>query len=292
MVRIAIFAHYDKDGVVHDYVLGYLKYLKEVADKVIFIADNYAEKREKDKVKNLVDYAEFSPHGEYDFGSYKRGYSYAKINGWLNSADELIFCNDSCFCVKSLIPVFEAMSERSCDFWGITESNEIQNHLQSYFLVFKSNVFNSKVFVDHINSVTHKNNFVDIVKCYEVPFASKLNEASFTGRGYVQFRKICNPTCYPYKTYKNGVPLIKKKVFAIEKYCDESLWLILMLLLKNKLLRSYVEEYFSVSSFVILGKFYKRVLFHFFFQKKITKSGKLRIKICKIPVYAKRIDKR
>lgn len=258
MSRIAVFAAYDKDGIVHDYVLGYLKYLKEVADKIIFIADNYADEKEQNKLKELVDYAEFSPHGEYDFGSYKRGYHYAKMNGWLDRANELIFCNDSCFCISSLMPVFETMRKKSWDFWGMTKSHEIQDHLQSYFLVFNSKVFNSAAFINHINSITHKNSFIDIVRCYEVPFTFKLNQASFVSSEYIQFNTGINPNFYPYTTYKKGMPLVKKKNFSMFEYSKDPWWLIWVMLQKNKLFKNYVDECFSKNSSAILVKFYKR----------------------------------
>lgn len=282
MNRIAVFASYDKDGIVHDYILGYLRYLKEVADKIIFIADNYADKQEQNKLKELVDYAEFSPHGEYDFGSYKRGYHYAEINGWLDSANELIFCNDSCFCISSLMPVFKTMRKKSWDFWGMTKSHEIQDHFQSYFLVFNSKVFNSTVFINHINSITHKNSFMDIVKCYEVPFTFKL-EASFVSSEYIQFNKDINPTFYPYTTHKKGMPLIKKKVFSMFDYSKDPLWLIWVMLQKNKRFKNYVEECFSTNSFVLLGNFYKRKILNFIYHKKIS-NNKIKIKIFNITV--------
>lgn len=283
MNRIAIFASYDKDGIVHDYVLGYLRYLKEVADKIIFIADNYADEYEQNKLKELVDYAEFCPHGEYDFGSYKRGYYYAKSNGWLDSANKLIFCNDSCFCTSSLIPVFEIMEKRSCDFWGMTKSHEIQDHLQSYFLVFNSNVFNSEVFINHLSSVTHKNGFIDVVKCYELPFTRKLNDAGFASDGYIEFNNKRNPTFYPYKTYKKNMPLIKKKVFSIVNYCKDPLWLMLILIHKNKPFKNCIEEYFSSKSYVFLGNLYKARFINFVYQKKIKKNKEIIVKILKIP---------
>ncbi|MBR2922356.1 MAG: hypothetical protein IKC10_03440 [Alphaproteobacteria bacterium] len=287
MTRIVVFASYDKDGIVHDYVLGYLRYLKEVADKIIFIADNYADEYEQNKLKELVDYAEFCPHGEYDFGSYKRGYYYAKSNGWLDSANKLIFCNDSCFCTSSLIPVFEIMEKRSCDFWGMTKSHEIQDHLQSYFLVFNSNVFTSKTFIEHINNVTHKDNFMDVVRCYELPFTSKLNDASFVSSEYIQFNNNINPTFYPYKTYKKGMPLIKKKIFSTFDYGKDSLWLIYVLLQKNKLFKKHVEECFSANSFAILGNIYKRRLLNFIYHKTISRN-KIKIKIFNITVFKTR----
>ena len=66
--RIVVFAAFDKGGIVHNYVLTYLKKLKAVADKIIFIADNEASETERQKLNGLADIAVFKPHGEYDFG--------------------------------------------------------------------------------------------------------------------------------------------------------------------------------------------------------------------------------
>ena len=68
-MRIVIFAAYDKLGIVREDVLTYLHYLKEIADRIIFISDNTASKGEEKKLHKLVDYAQFQPHGEHDFGS-------------------------------------------------------------------------------------------------------------------------------------------------------------------------------------------------------------------------------
>ena len=40
MKRVVIFAHYDKDNIVDDYVIYYLKALKEVASEIIFVSCN------------------------------------------------------------------------------------------------------------------------------------------------------------------------------------------------------------------------------------------------------------
>lgn len=39
MNRITIFAHYDRDAVIDEYVLYYLRGLKEVAARVLFVSD-------------------------------------------------------------------------------------------------------------------------------------------------------------------------------------------------------------------------------------------------------------
>lgn len=173
MSTVAIFASYDQNGVVHDYVLAYLRYLRQVCDQILFIADNQSTPSEKKKLDGLADFVLFQKHGEYDFGSYKRGYLKAQELGWLQDAEELVLCNDSCFCVDSLEPIFEKMRLQETDFWGMTKSVEVCPHLQSFFLVFKKNVFSSSLFRDYLLSVT-KQEYWDVVLKYETPLLQYL----------------------------------------------------------------------------------------------------------------------
>ena len=117
---MAIFAGYDKDGIVDDYVIYYLKELKKVAD-IVFVYDNTFFKEELDKVKNLTIHQICEKHGEYDFGSYKRGFLWAKEQDILNKYDSLVFCNDSVYGpfypLEQIFNKFE--NDRDVDFWGM-----------------------------------------------------------------------------------------------------------------------------------------------------------------------------
>ena len=287
MSRLAIFASYDKQGIVHDYVISYLKRLKRVSDKIIFIADNHAKAEEKQKLNGLVEFCSFAPHGEYDFGSYKRGYQYAMQQGLLETADELILCNDSCFSVMDFDQMFSEMSQRDCDFWGVTDSLEIKHHLQSYFLVFKKNVFTHQKFANWLGAVTKQNTVVEVIYNYELPLKSFLENEGFKGLGYV--KAICdyNPTTKPLTLIRQGVPLVKKKVFSLREASRESVrYLCFILSIKFRVsykdICAYYRGTFSRFFPLFLSRDFDSVK-RFFYQKKITKSGKLRIKILKIP---------
>src|SRR5574344_1215747 len=93
--RIAIFAHFDKDNIIDDYVVYFLKALKSVSDKIIFVSANDLSDFEIKKVDNICEKIISEKHDEYDFGSYKRGFLYLLENNI--EPDELIFANDSCF---------------------------------------------------------------------------------------------------------------------------------------------------------------------------------------------------
>ncbi len=125
--KSAVFAHYDNKNTVHDYVIFCLKELKKIADNIIFVSDCTLDDIECDKIKPFCSEIIAKPHGEYDFGSYKRGYQYLKENNLLDDVDELIFANDSCF--GPFMPfgeVFDKMKSKDekwrCDFWGISKN--------------------------------------------------------------------------------------------------------------------------------------------------------------------------
>lgn len=114
---IAIFAFYSKDAKIHNYTIYYLKELKKVVDAIVFVADNELAPTEIVKLEGIVIHSLCKRHGCYDFGSYKRGFLWAEENALLNDAEELIFCNDSCYGpVYPFQEVFDVMQDCEEDF--------------------------------------------------------------------------------------------------------------------------------------------------------------------------------
>ena len=57
MNRLCVFAHYDRDGLIEDYVLYYLQALKEVCYDIIFVSDCDIQATELEKlfpITNMV----------------------------------------------------------------------------------------------------------------------------------------------------------------------------------------------------------------------------------------------
>jgi hypothetical protein len=69
--RICLFAGYDPDGIVDDYVIDFIKELSKYSD-VYYLMDNNVDKEELKKLSPYVKKAWAFRHGEYDFGSYSR----------------------------------------------------------------------------------------------------------------------------------------------------------------------------------------------------------------------------
>lgn len=180
--RLAIFASYSQSAVIEDYVVHYLKALSEVVDGIVFIMDNPVMSGEIDKIGDYIIYAECKRHNEYDFGSYKRGFEYLSRNDLLKEVDELIVCNDSCY--GSLFPfndIFHLMNNRGreIDFWGISGNNTIKFHIQSFFYVFKKEVFNSRRFSEFLLSVKEECDVKGVILYYEIEFTEILRKEGF-----------------------------------------------------------------------------------------------------------------
>lgn len=288
--RIAIFAAYDADGIVHDYVCTYIRHLSEVAQHIIVVYDNYLSESEKTKISPLVDCIIADRHTEYDFGSYKRGYKYAIDSGLLANADELIFANDSCLCLGSFVPAFEKMKEKCCDFYGATENVQFEVHLQSYFLVFRKQVFNHFEFKNFIFSICKQQSYMNIVMNYEIGLTRLLKNLSF------KYMSVCgrfttkNPCFFPSAIYKNGMPLLKKKYLTGSAlYMFRELFFLSHFLAENIEVCRDIEDIFGNSK-QCLRRLYSKKICSLFYEKCVEKErGVMKIKIFRIQIFKKKI---
>lgn len=195
MNRLCVFAHWDKDNIIDDYVVYYLQKLSSVCTTIIFVSD-CPELENLEVLDGIVDFSLIKKHGEYDFGSYKRGFLFANEKGII--FDELLFANDSCYGpFYSLENIFTKMDKKKCDYWGLTQNSygvekrgniEVaiwSPHIQSYFLNFKKQVFESNIFNKFINSIKREDNKNIIITKYEVGLSKLLQNNGFKGSVYI-----------------------------------------------------------------------------------------------------------
>ncbi len=293
--RLVIYAAYDADGFVDKADIDYIQALQEVADNIIYIADNELIAGEAEKISKEVCYIKAEKHGEYDFGSYKRGFMYAKEHGMLDDIDELILCNDSCYApIHPFKPIFDKMQNEQIDFWGITENIEIARHIQSYFMVFRPQVFKSQEFENFLASVKPQKQVRDVIENYEIGLSQSLIKANFICKAYIPYpqqyplpkRKGKNLTACPIWMINQGSPVVKKKSFQ-ERLSNREGYFKLRGMIKS--INPLLAEIISTKSIwcAILRDNKERVK-RFFYQRKCDNSGKIIIKICKLPIYSKR----
>ena len=228
MKRLAIFAGYDKDNIIDDYVVYYIKELKKVAD-IIYVSDCDMLDDELNKISKYCIHIINGRHEEYDFGSYKRGYIYAKENNILQNYDYLILCNDSCYGpFFNFQEIVENMESKNTDVWGIfkcLKDKENDEHLQSYFLSLKQKVYLSEYFYNFMYSIKKEKDKWEVVKKYEIGLGNllkneKVSISSFLDSSIKENETDNNnvPFYNPYIALKNNFPFLKIASFKNHFY--------------------------------------------------------------------------
>lgn len=245
MKRIAFFAHYDRDGLIDDYVLYYLRGLAKVADRILFASDCELRPGEAMKLSGLAELVFAARHCEYDFGSWKRCFEAVRYD--LTEWDELIIANDSCFApVFSFEPLFERV-EPNVPVWGA--SYEVfrdgavrpQNFgpalpgevafLNSYFMVFRRPVLDDSAFFDFWRAVRALPTKEEVIERYEVGLSALLQRRRHIFRA-LTYRKPA--LFYPnldmpwarvhiFKTNGEAIPKLGKKLAKLDAYYPRSL---------------------------------------------------------------------
>lgn len=226
MKRAAIFAHYDKDAIIDDYVIFYLKALKEVCSKIIFVSCGTLLNAERLKLDGIADYIIAETHNEYDFGSYKRGFIFLKNND-IQEFDEIVFANDSCYGpFYPLKDIFSEMENGDTDFWGITKNNfgykkslrrlfVKRPHIQSYFFVVAKKVFLSNEFYDFMNGIKEENSKKAVISKYEIGLTELISSLGFKYDAYIKgYGRINNVTVLKWRQIieKEKMPFLKCSV--------------------------------------------------------------------------------
>ena len=183
--RAAIFVHYDRDGLVDDYVLFYLSSIRKVCNLIVFVSTAALSEAELEKTRSLADAVIIRENVGHDFFSYKTGLEELKKRG-LENYPEIILCNDSVY--GPLYPIeemFATMENSDADFWGVTDSREITHHIQSYFMVFRKSVFLSEAFLNFWATMVPVSDRFEVVRRYETGLSRLLEMNTYKSAVYV-----------------------------------------------------------------------------------------------------------
>ena len=153
-MKVCFFAHYDKTGHVHEYVIKYIQEILKYYDKVYFCSDGEI----KDDISHLCEVVDCGRHCEYDFGSWKRC-----LQACDKDIDELLLANDSCFCLGDIKDLLPSTDKK----WGGAFLSKLKTrHIQSYFVWFKKPLINK--LKEFLLGVTKQPTKEDIILKYEV----------------------------------------------------------------------------------------------------------------------------
>jgi lipopolysaccharide biosynthesis protein len=224
MKSLCLFASYFTSNDIPDYVKVYLKELKYHFNEVVLIGSQspLSESSKEFLNEQSITY-HFEKNEGFDFGLWYKGFQ--KIN--VQDYDQLALVNDSCVLFKPLDDFMNWAANEHSDMLGMTYSEAIAPHLQSYFLVL------NKKAIAYLNEYfnTHKlvSDITNVIRTYEVGFSGFLLSKGLKLSAYMGNKGADSEFSPYYSLVKEqlaaGIPLIKKKILFTSYRKDEYLTL-------------------------------------------------------------------
>lgn len=212
--RLFLFAAYDPDGIIDKSLIYYVQSLSKFGD-IVLVMDSNASVSELKKLSPYVKYAHAVRHGEYDFGSYRRAYTYARDTAILSDYDFVYLVNDSVYGpLYDLSDYLNKMESKCYDAFGLVRNpNPKHPHIQSWFIGCKKSVFLSTWFDTFMTSITKQSDKGAITALYEQGFTQNVikNNLSWGCLHTVAGRGVYNNVK---KLYRAKMPFIKKNAFV------------------------------------------------------------------------------
>ena len=236
--RAGVFVFYDRDGIVDRYVEYLLRDLRKNLDQLAVICNGKLSAAGREKLKNLCDQLYVRENTGLDAAGFQEGI--LLVFGWkqLEQYDELVLANDTFYGpFRPFSEIFEEMSARDIDFWGLTEHLEAASagfnaigicpsHLQTYFMVIRHSMLKSREFHEYWEKLPVYNDFSQVVKKHETVFTQHFRDRGFRGEAFVDMTGLrgtaaSNINCYAFApgqlVREHRFCAIKRKNFVLEQ---------------------------------------------------------------------------
>lgn len=184
MARAFVFAHYDCDGMVDDYVVDAIRKYRRLTDRLILVSSSASALPQS--ISALVDTFVPRPNIGYDFCSWKAG---IESLGAVDHFDELICVNDSVYGpLFDLGPVLAKGRRSGADFWGMCRSQQGTKrrgtlscpHIQSWFFAMRRPLLVSRAFSHFWNAVVPLPSKDSIIDHYEIGMSEHFARSGFS----------------------------------------------------------------------------------------------------------------
>ena len=223
---LSVMAGFFSGNCVPETTQIWIQAIQAISHRVVLVFDNPEPRHYPESWKSETCTTLFEPHAEYDFGSYKRGLQWAEQRGWLESASHVLFFNDSVYGpVNDLDLSIKPMLQRGDEAWGLTASNQITPHLQSFFLVLGISILQRPAVRQILDTVKRQPSRQAVIESYELGLSKALLAEGISLKALLptnpnrisdSYEQIINPTAWPLTAVELGLPAIKKKALLDE----------------------------------------------------------------------------
>lgn len=231
--RVAVFAFYDKDGMVDDYICVLLQEMKVHCRKLLFVVNGELSSEGRVKIEQLGAEILMRENAGLDISGYKAGILY--LEETLSTYDELVMLNQTIYGpIYPFAEMFDEMNARDVDFWGMTKhpgidedpwgtagGERVPAHLQSYFVVVRKPMLTSEDFLTYWKELPTIETYYDAVGGHEAWFTERFEQKGYKSDVYINAEDLNAFYDYPLITnaYTMAVdykcPVMKRKAFFI-----------------------------------------------------------------------------
>jgi lipopolysaccharide biosynthesis protein len=178
-MRLTIYAHYGNSAQVAGQVVFYLEQLRGLGFQICFVSNSEISPESENSLKDVCERIIVRENTGLDFAMWQRGMAEYDLRQF----DELLLTNSSIIGpLRPLALLWQNPVVAECDFWGLTDNDELGWHLQSYFLVFRKRVLHSARFAEFWRSVLPFKHKPQVIYSYELGLTVWLQEGGFVGK--------------------------------------------------------------------------------------------------------------
>jgi len=218
---VCLFSHFDAAGRIPPYVQRYLSALCRCGFEIHLVSAspdlNPSDQHEVERTGVKVHCRD---NTGMDFGSWQWALQHIVQ---MDEVDWLLLANDSVFGpIFDLETVFRSQFAGDADFWGITDSYEMDWHLQSYFICVRGNVARSDAFRSVFGADFAALTKRSIIRDGEVALSQSLLRAGFRGSAFCPYDHLrksrsegpCNASHFYWDQLiaRLGCPFIKREL--------------------------------------------------------------------------------
>jgi Rhamnan synthesis protein F len=225
--ELALFVTHSPDGYLRPHVVPYISSLKRNSIEVILIIATDAEFTDaQDDLLSILSGLYIRQNVGFDFSAWSHIFHVCP-DAWNSSIVYLL--NDSILGPiddDSFTATLARIRQSSADLVGLTDSQEIRWHIQSYFLAVKGRGLTGPAFKEFMASVRSHTDKDEVIQEYEVALATKMREAGLTCEALYPSVDKKNPTIFYWRELvEKGSPFIKFMVIREHfEGVDNSTW--------------------------------------------------------------------
>lgn len=219
MSSVCLFASYYTSSEIPYYVKVYLIQLRRNFSKTILISSKELTKEDSEFLKSENIEFQLEKNEGFDFGLWYKAFQTINISEY----DQIALVNDSCVLFRSLDPFMAWCSKDTADVKGMTISEAITPHIQSYFMILnkKAIALAASYFKQH----KLKTDISEVIQTYELGLNKYFTDnglklSSFVDNDDYQGEFSPYYKCVDYHLQK-GIPVIKTKILFSSYRKDE-----------------------------------------------------------------------